>query len=150
MPKNPLEVTMEVTMEANKNLVRKYVEYFNAGDLNGLRSVCAPDAVIHGVLGWGKLEMVLPIWKQLADSLRMQLTVEDMIAEGDVVAVRYKETGTALKPFFDKPATGKSYEVVAMECSSCAPARSSGAGARVTRRHRRSSSAGTRRPARAT
>ena len=38
-----------------------------------------------------------------------------MIAEGDVVAVRYKETGTALAPFFDKPATGKSYEVVAME-----------------------------------
>jgi steroid delta-isomerase-like uncharacterized protein len=101
--------------EANKNVIRRYVEFFNAGDVEGLRGQCAPDALIQGVLGWGKIDMVLPIWKALADSLSMQLTIEDMVAEGDVVAVRYKETGTARKPFFDKPATGKSYELVAME-----------------------------------
>jgi steroid delta-isomerase-like uncharacterized protein len=101
--------------EANKNVIRRYVEYFNAGDIEGLRSVCTPDALIQGVLGWGKIDMVLPIWKALADSLGMQLTIEDMIAEADMVAVRYTETGTARKPFFDKPATGKSYDLIAME-----------------------------------
>jgi steroid delta-isomerase-like uncharacterized protein len=101
--------------EENKNVIRRYVEYFNAGDIDGLRSICTPDAVIQGLLGWGKIDMVLPIWKALADSLGMQLTIEDMVAERDVVAVRYTETGTARKPFFDKPATGKSYHLIAME-----------------------------------
>ena len=101
--------------EANKNVIRRYVECFNAGDVEGLRNLCSPDALIQGVLGWGKIDMVLPIWKALADSLAMQLTIEDMVAEGDNVAVRYTETGTARKPFFDKPATGKSYDLVAME-----------------------------------
>ena len=39
--------------EANKKLIRKYVQHFNAGDTAGLRRVCAPNAEIHGVLGWG-------------------------------------------------------------------------------------------------
>ena len=101
--------------EANKTVIRKYVEHFNAGDIAGLRRVCAPDAEIRGVLGWGSIELALPIWEALAKSLGMQLKIDDMIAEGDVVAVRYTETGTARAPFFGNPATGKSYELVAME-----------------------------------
>src|SRR5262245_62271702 len=101
--------------EANKNVVRRYVECFNAGDVEGLRQLCAPDALIQGVLGWGKIDIVLPIWKALADSLGMQLMIEDIVAEDDIVAVRYTETGTARKPFFDRPATGKSYALVALE-----------------------------------
>lgn len=101
--------------EANKEIVRRYVERFNEGDLEGLAEVFAPDAVVHGVLGWGKVEDVLPIWRQLVESLAMRLEIEDMAAEGEVVAVRYVETGTARAPFFGKPATGRSYEIVAME-----------------------------------
>jgi predicted ester cyclase len=71
--------------------------------------------VIYGVLGWGPIELALPIWEALAKSLAMQLKIEDMVAERDVVAVRYTETGTARAPFFDKPATGKSYTLVALE-----------------------------------
>lgn len=99
----------------NKDIVRRYVEYFNSGDLEGLRRVCARDALIHGVLGWGKIEAVMPIWQQLVANLAMRLEIEDIVAEGDVVAVRYKETGTARAPFFGKPATGRHYELVAME-----------------------------------
>jgi predicted ester cyclase len=38
-----------------------------------------------------------------------------MIAEGNIVAVRYTERGTAVKSFRGQPATNKSYEIVAME-----------------------------------
>ncbi|HSG66824.1 MAG TPA: ester cyclase [Gammaproteobacteria bacterium] len=102
-------------MEANKRVVEKYVSCFNVGDLAGLSEVFSADALIYGVLGWGKVGDVMPIWKQLVDGLAMRLEIEDIIAQGDVVAVRYKETGRAKAPFFDKPATGKTYELVAME-----------------------------------
>jgi hypothetical protein len=77
--------------------------------------VDGPLGLFYGVLGWGKVGDVMPIWKQLVDKLAMHLAIEDIVAAGDVVAVRYKETGTAQAPFFDKPATGRSYELVAME-----------------------------------
>ena len=96
-------------------MVRSYVDAFNRGDIEELRKLFAPDAQIQGILGWGNVDAVMPIWKQLVDGLAMQLEIEDLIAEGDMVAARYKERGTSRAPFFDKPATGKSYELVAME-----------------------------------
>ena len=102
-------------MKTNKDVVRRYVELFNAGDLAGLRALFAPDALIYGVLGWGKVDDVMAIWQQLVDGLGMQLEIVDIVAEDDRVAVRYIERGTSRAPFFDKPATGKSYELVAME-----------------------------------
>jgi predicted ester cyclase len=38
-----------------------------------------------------------------------------LVAEGEVVAVRYIERGTSVKSFRGQGPTGKSYEVVAME-----------------------------------
>lgn len=102
-------------MEANKDVVKLYVERFNAGDLEGLGALFTDDALVYGVLGWGKVGDVMPIWRQLVEALAMQLEIVDIIAEGDKVAVRYVERGTARAAFFDKPATGRSYELVAME-----------------------------------
>lgn len=102
-------------MNANKAVVKTYVKYFNSGNLEGLRSVFSKDALVYGVLGWGKVDEVMPIWKALVEGLAIELTIEDLVAEGDIVAVRYTERGTSKAPFFDKPATGKSYELVAME-----------------------------------
>jgi steroid delta-isomerase-like uncharacterized protein len=102
-------------MNANKAVVKNYVKYFNSGNLEGLRSVFSEDALVYGVLGWGKVDDVMSIWKALIDGLAMELTIEDMVAEGDIVVVRYTERGTSKTPFFDKPVTGKSYELVAME-----------------------------------
>ena len=83
--------------------------------MRGLRALFAPDALVYGVLGWGKVDDVMPIWRQLVDGLAMQLEIVDIVAEDDRVAVRYVERGTSRAAFFDKPATGKSYELVAME-----------------------------------
>ncbi len=103
------------TEEENKQIVREYVRAFNAGDLPALRSLFAEEAEIQGVLGKGLMEKILPIWRQLIEGYGMQLTIEDICAEGDTVAVRYIERGTFRAPAFGREPTGKSYELVAME-----------------------------------
>ena len=102
-------------LEQNRETVRRYVDAFNRGDLDLLRTLFAPDATIQGVLKKGQLDEILPIWRQLHEGLAIHLTVDEMIAEGDRVAVRYTERGTFQGPFFGNPPTGRSYELVAME-----------------------------------
>lgn len=57
----------------------------------------------------------MPIWREIKASFAIQLQVESMIAEGDIIAVRYIERGTSVGSFRGGPVTGKSFEVVAME-----------------------------------
>ncbi|KMM16287.1 ester cyclase [Synechococcus sp. GFB01] len=98
-----------------KAVVRAYVDAFNRGDLTAMRELLADDAEIQGVLGRGTFERVEPIWRQLIEGYGMQLTIEELIAEGPVVAARYRETGTFRAPAFGREPTGRSYELVAME-----------------------------------
>ena len=102
-------------LEPNKATVARYVEAFNRGDLEKLKTLFAPDAIVHGVLGWGGMDKVLPIWCELHEAFGIALTIEAMIAEGDCVAVRYTERGTFRAAFRGHPPTGKSYELGAME-----------------------------------
>jgi len=104
-----------MSAEANKEVVRRYVDAFNRGDLDELQQIFSPDAVIQGVLGWGGLDVVVPIWRELHDGLRIVLTIEELVAEGDTVAARYTERGTFAGPFRGHEPTGKSFELVAME-----------------------------------
>ena len=101
--------------QRNKERVLAYVDAFNRGDLDGVCNQFANDALIWGVLGWGGIAVARPIWKDLMESLQMQLAVEGMICEADTVAVRYTERGTSVKAFRGFEATGKSYEIAAME-----------------------------------
>ncbi len=98
-----------------KAVVREYVDAFNRGDLNKLKSLLADDAEIQGVMGKGLFEKVEPVWRQLIEGYGLQLKIEGLIAEGNVVAVRYLERGTFRAPAFGKQPTGKSYELIAME-----------------------------------
>jgi steroid delta-isomerase-like uncharacterized protein len=104
-----------MTAEENKQLVLAYVEAFNRGDMEALIDLFAPDALVYGVLGWGGMGQVVPIWREIKAAFDIQLQVESMIAEDDIVAVRYIERGTSLESFRGGPVTGKSFEVVAME-----------------------------------
>jgi steroid delta-isomerase-like uncharacterized protein len=101
--------------EQCKAVVRNYVEAFNSGDLVALRALLADDAEIQGVMGNGLFEKVEPIWRQLIDGYGMQLDIQELIAEGRLVAARYIESGTFRAPAFGSQARGKSYELVAME-----------------------------------
>lgn len=103
------------TAESNKQVVLQYVEAFNRGDLDALRQLFTEDAVVQGVLGWGGLDEIMPIWKMLHESLAIEMTVDAIIAEGDAVAARYTERGKFIAPFRGHAPTGKTYEMVAME-----------------------------------
>ena len=81
----------------------------------GVGALFTPDALVYGVLGWGELEKVKPVWQEIMRCFNINLQMESMIAEGDMVAVRYTERGKSMRPFRGSPATGRSYEVVAME-----------------------------------
>ena len=98
-----------------KEVVESYVEAFNRGDIEGLCALFTPDALVWGVLGWGEVGKVRPIWQGLIDSLKINLTIEGIVAEGDTVAARYTERGTSVGSFQGFAPTGKSYEITAME-----------------------------------
>ncbi len=98
-----------------KSVVRRYVDAFNEGNLAALKDLLAADAEVQGVFGAGVFEKIEPVWRQLIEGFRMQLEIQEMVAEGNVVAARYIETGTFLAPAFGHEPTGKSYRLVAME-----------------------------------
>ncbi|WP_109485835.1 ester cyclase [Occallatibacter savannae] len=98
-----------------KEIVQRYVDAFNEGDVDKLCGMFAQDAEIWGVLGWGTPEQVKPIWKDLIECLEINLKVEQMIQEGGTVAVRYTERGRSVKNFRGLGPTGKTYEMTAME-----------------------------------
>lgn len=99
----------------NKQVVRSYVAAFNRADLGTLKSLFAPDAEIQGALGTSSIETVSLTWHALMNSLAINLTIEELIAEEDCVALRYTERGVFQSPFMGHAPTGKSYELVAME-----------------------------------
>jgi steroid delta-isomerase-like uncharacterized protein len=101
--------------EQNRVTVERYVRAFNSADFDDLLTLFTPDAVVHGVLGWGNLEKALPIWRELHEAFALNLTIEAMIAEGNFVAVRFIERGTFRGTFRGHAPTGKAYELVAME-----------------------------------
>lgn len=101
--------------EESKAVVLAYVDAFNQGDLAKLKALLAEDAEIQGVFGKGAFERIEPIWRQLIEGYGMRLEVQGMVAEGNLVAVRYIESGTFRAPAFGHQPTGKSYELVAME-----------------------------------
>lgn len=99
-------------------LVREYVDAFNAGDWDRLTSLFTSDAVIRGVLGWGGLDVALPVWKELHDGMNMKLALDNLLADERAAAARYTETGRFVGTFrglAGHEPTGRAYEIVAME-----------------------------------
>jgi hypothetical protein len=84
-------------------------------DLEGLKALFVPDAHIQGVLGAGLIDKVTAIWRQLIEGLGIQLAIEELIADGERVAVRYTERGVFRGPFMGAQPTGKTYALVAIE-----------------------------------
>lgn len=102
----------------NEEIVRAYVEAFNTGNWGRMHILYAPDANIRGVLGWGSLEVALPIWRELHEYMHMRLQIDDLIVTGDKAAALLTETGTFAGPFRGLDGhepTGKNYEIVAIE-----------------------------------
>ena len=102
----------------HEEVLRAYVDAFNSGDWDKIAALFTPDAEIRGVLGWGGLDVAMPIWRELHEYMRMHLQIDDLVISGDKAAVLFTEAGTFAGPFRGLPGqepTGRSYEIVAME-----------------------------------
>src|SRR6266540_3704336 len=104
----------EPNLEANKALIRRYVEeMFNRHDLTGLEEMLAPDYVYH-VIGQdirgveGYKGTVYPLFEAFPD---VENVIQDEVAEGDRVAIRWRAHGTHEGEFMGVPATGRKVEL---------------------------------------
>jgi steroid delta-isomerase-like uncharacterized protein len=109
-------------MEANRELLERYVELYNAGDLDACMELYAEDATqwMHD----GLFEGVDAIRERLARDLvafpDAKYVVESFVEEGDKFADEWTFTGTNTGPFrlpdgTEVPATGRPIETKGME-----------------------------------
>ena len=104
--------------DANRAVVRRFVEeVLDRGDFAALAELAAPDCVEHTAPpgqppAEGTVARYLVLWRAAFPDLR--ITVEDVLAEGDRVAVRSTVTGTHRGEFLGVPSTGRRVAVTAM------------------------------------
>src|SRR5690242_16255213 len=92
--------------EANIAAVRRYFRSFETGDLAELAAVVAPDVIDHsayagqptGIDGYREFYRV---WRTAFPDLRA--SVDDLLADGDVVVVRWTLRGTQQGDFQGHP-----------------------------------------------
>ena len=100
-----------MSMEENKAVAKRAVEALNAGDFSTLESLVAADGVDHAVppnmppTRDSAIQFLTMFRSAFPD---LKYTVEDVIAEGDLVVQRSTATGTMKGDFLGMPATGKS------------------------------------------
>ena len=96
-----------MSTEENKKLVRRYIETWNRGDLQGMAEFWSPDMIHHTRGGSHGFESVLNIVSGFMQAFPdLHFTIEDIVADGDRVASRMTATGTHTGEYMGKPATG--------------------------------------------
>jgi len=97
---------MSEQMTDNKRTVTRLFETFNTGDLTAIDAVVAPEYVdARGDTGPAAFRAVVVGLRGAFPDIHY--TLDDLIAEGDRVAVRWRWTGTHRAAFRNHPATGK-------------------------------------------
>ncbi len=103
---------MSATQDANKELFRRtYEEMLNRGDLSRVEEVVAPDFHNHEAppgmdRGPASMRGLVAMLRTAFPDLHFE--IEEMIAEGDIVAGRLTMTGTHHGPLMGMPETGRS------------------------------------------
>jgi steroid delta-isomerase-like uncharacterized protein len=106
--------TDSIDTEANKALVRRFIdEIFGQGRTESVDELLADDFEAHtwGANANGKVglkDAIERVSKGLADA---RMTIEDMIAEGDRVAVRLTSEARQVGEFMGLPPSGKTYRI---------------------------------------
>jgi predicted ester cyclase len=111
---------MDDQAAANKDLVRFIIEEgFNKGNLAVADGRFTDDYIAHvpGVPGSHDgpvaFKRVIGMWRSAFSDIHM--TIEDLVAEGDLVANRFTTRGTHSGPLFGLPPTGKPFVVHGQE-----------------------------------
>src|SRR5919109_1449901 len=101
---------MTTSTSAKAVVQRFFDEYINPGDVSAAPRTVTADHVAHfagfpepfDLQGW--IQASQGYFTAFPD---LHVTIQDMVAEGDRVAVRWTWTGTHQGPFMGVPATGK-------------------------------------------
>ncbi len=105
-------------MEQNRKTMERFVEFINTGDMEIGREVIAPDVIFHAptspepMKGLDGYATVLHMMRGAMPDVHW--TVEESIAEGNKIMIRFTMRGTQTNPLMGIPATGKSVCVTAM------------------------------------
>jgi steroid delta-isomerase-like uncharacterized protein len=105
----PARKAMVMTTEENKAIVRRYQEIYNTNRLDELPQVLAPEFKPHTLMPG--VPASLEGYKMVQNGVLaafpdFHVSIEDLIAEGDKVAMRFLMTGTHEGAFMGAPATG--------------------------------------------
>jgi steroid delta-isomerase-like uncharacterized protein len=105
----------EIDLDANKDLVRRFVEISNAAEWDQLAEIVAVDFQRHSTATAGPPVRSLDDFVSLQESFLttfpdQQVRLDNMISEGSFVAVRAAYLGTQTGPMGNLPATGKSVD----------------------------------------
>jgi steroid delta-isomerase-like uncharacterized protein len=101
----------------NKQLAQRLYELVNAGDIEGIGELVAEDYHEHDPLpgqGEGR-EGVLDRFSMLSSALAPQFRVEDVVAEGGRVVVRWTNSGTHIGDFAGIPPTGRTFSIAGVD-----------------------------------
>jgi steroid delta-isomerase-like uncharacterized protein len=99
-----------MTIEENKQIIRRYQDIYNSNDLDALSEVLSEGlltpkimaGIPTGIEGAKAAHRLM-----LAGFPDYQTTIDDLIAEGDKVVARITMRGTNTGSFMGMPATGK-------------------------------------------
>jgi steroid delta-isomerase-like uncharacterized protein len=108
-----------MSTESNQAVCRRYYEeVLNHGNVGLLETIVQPDHVEHDPLpgqGGGGLFGFRKRVEMLREGLRPKFTIEQMVAEGDTVVVRWTNRGTHVAPFLGIAATNKSFTIAGID-----------------------------------
>jgi len=107
---------MSDSLDQKKDLVRKGIEAINDGDAETLRELVADDVVMHGQAGQDAsgAETVVSATIDNTAFPDSRLEIEEMVAEGNTVAVRMTFTGTHEGDMGGVPPTDEEIEIRVM------------------------------------
>ena len=107
-----------MSTEANKDVVRRFFDAWNRGDLDEAYALLAPDIVDHAVPP-GYPAGLAGVQRSVADIRTAfphgQFTIEDLIGEGDRVVARWTVRATHEGPLFGIAATGRRVTVTGID-----------------------------------
>lgn len=101
--------------EKNKEIIRRYFDVGNTGDVDVYDEIVAPDVTFHGMEVASVDELKRKGEEVLGAFPDMKLTVDLAVAEGDRVGARVTATGTHTGEFEGIPPTGMSFETTEMD-----------------------------------
>ena len=109
-------------MGANRELLERYVELYNVGDLDACMDLYADDAVqrMHDGTFFGRSDIQARLARDLTAFPDARYTVDSFVEHGESFADEWTFAGTNTGPFTlpdgtQVPATGKRVEVKGME-----------------------------------